>query len=290
MSEFMDDKTSRLGAALAFYTTFSVAPLLVMAVAVASLFFGADAVQGQLKRELLGLVGKDGAEAIQAMIAAAGKEPQSGFISSLLGIVALLFGATGVFVELKDSMNTIWGVEPKPGLGIWGVIQDRALSFAMVLTIAFMLLVSMVLSTVLSALGHWVAIPAAPAQMTDFVISTFVITILFMMIFKYLPDAEVQWKDVWVGAIVTALLFTLGKYMIGLYLGSAAIASAYGAAGSLVVFLLWTYYSSQILFFGAQFTQVYAQMKGRRIAPSSNAQAVTRERRAQQGLANHTAT
>ncbi|WP_397570326.1 YihY/virulence factor BrkB family protein [Schlesneria sp. T3-172] len=271
MSEFVNDRGARLGAALAFYSTFSVAPLLVISIGIASLFFGADAVQGQLKQQLDGLVGEDSAEGIQAMITAASKEKHVGLVSSILGVVALLFGATGVFVELKDSMNTIWGVKVKPGLGVWGLVKDRALSFAMVLSIGFLLLVSLCLSTLLSTISHWIDVPVLSPQIVDYVSSSVVIPILFMFIFKFLPDAHVKWQDVWIGAIVTSLLFTFGRYLIGLYLAKAAVSSAYGAAGSLAVFLLWTYYSSQILFFGAEFTQVYAQLRGHHIVPTEHA-------------------
>ena len=277
VSEFIEDRAPRLGAALAFYTTFAVAPLLVISVAVASLFFRANAVQGQLKHELVGLVGEDIAGGIEAMIATTSEEKHVGLVSSLLGVAALLFGATGVFLELKDSMNTIWGVEVKPSRGPGILIKDRVLSFVMVLVIGFLLLASMVLSTILSSIGRWMVIPNPSARITDFFISLIVITLLIMLIFKYLPDAKIRWSDVWIGALVTALLFKLGKYLIGLYLRYAANSSAYGAAGSLVVFLLWTFYSAQILFFGAEFTQVYARMQGRQIVPSSQAQIATRK-------------
>jgi len=278
VSKFINDRGARLGAALAFYTTFSVAPLLVISIGIASLFFGTDAVQGQLKQQLNGLIGEDSAQGIQAMITAATKEQRVGVVSSMLGVVALLFGATGVFVELKDSMNTIWGVKVKPGMGIWGLLKDRALSFAMVLSIGVLLLISLCLSTLLSAIGHWIDLSLMSPRIVDFVSTSIVIPLLFMFIFKFLPDAEVQWRDVWIGALVTSLFFTFGRYLISLYLVNAAVSSAYGAAGSLAVFLLWTYYSSQILFFGAEFTQVYAQLRGHHIVPAPHAVAVKSER------------
>ena len=278
VSKFVNDRGARLGAALAFYTTFSVAPLLVISIGIASLFFGTDAVQGQLKQQLNGLIGEDSAQGIQAMITAATKEQRVGVVSSMLGVVALLFGATGVFVELKDSMNTIWGVKVKPGMGIWGLLKDRALSFAMVLSIGVLLLISLCLSTLLSAIGHWIDLSLMSPRIVDFVSTSIVIPLLFMFIFKFLPDAEVQWRDVWIGALVTSLFFTFGRYLISLYLVNAAVSSAYGAAGSLAVFLLWTYYSSQILFFGAEFTQVYAQLRGHHIVPAPHAVAVKSER------------
>ena len=277
VSKFINDRGARLGAALAFYTTFSVAPLLVISIGIASLFFGTDAVQGQLKQQLNGLIGEDSAQGIQAMITAATKEQRVGVVSSMLGVVALLFGATGVFVELKDSMNTIWGVKVKPGMGIWGLLKDRALSFAMVLSIGVLLLISLSLSTLLSAIGHWIDLSLMSPRIVDFVSTSIVIPLLFMFIFKFLPDAEVQWQDVWIGAVVTSLFFTFGRYLISLYLVNAAVSSAYGAAGSLAVFLLWTYYSSQILFFGAEFTQVYAQLRGHHIVPAPHAVALKSE-------------
>ena len=277
VSEFVNDRGARLGAALAFYTTFSVAPLLVISIGIASLFFGTDAVQGQLKQQLDGLVGEDSAQGIQAMITAATREQRVGVLSSVLGVVALLFGATGVFVELKDSMNIIWGVKVKPGMGIWGLLKDRALSFAMVLSIGVLLLISLSLSTLLSAIGHWIDLSLMTPRIVDLVSTSIVIPLLFMFIFKFLPDAQVQWRDVWIGAVVTSLFFTLGRYLISLYLVNAAVSSAYGAAGSLAVFLLWTYYSSQILFFGAEFTQVYAQLRGHHIVPAPHAVAVKTE-------------
>lgn len=273
VSEFLDHRGSRLAAALAYYTTFSIAPLLVMSIAFVGIFLGADAVHGYLKHELFGLLGQNAAEQIEVMVAALSENRHTGIVSSVLGIVALLFGATGVFAELKDSLNAIWGVEPKPELGIWGVITERLLSFAMVLCIAFLLLVSMILTAILSALPNWFRMPMSSGWI-DFAVSSLVITMLFMMIFKYLPDARILWSDVWLGALVTALLFTVGKYLLGLYLANAAIESAYGAAGSIVVFLLWTYYSSLILFFGAEFTHVYTLLRGRRILPSSRARLI----------------
>ncbi len=271
---FCEDNVPRLGAALAFYTTFSIAPLLVISIAIASLFFGAEATSGHLKRELVSFLGDDGAQGIEAMMTAANQERHTGIVSSIVGLIVLFFGATGVFVALKESMNTIWGVEQKPGSGIMTMIRDRILSFAMVLSVAFLLLVSLVLSALLSAFGDWLAVPEGWAHATDFVVSTVVITLLFMLIFKYLPDAKVEWEDVWLGAIFTALLFAVGKSLIGVYLGNAAIGSSYGALGSLVVVLLWVYYSAQILFLGAEFTEAYAELSGKQIVPAAGARAV----------------
>jgi membrane protein len=285
IDEFLEDKAPRLGAALAFYTIFAIAPLIIMSIGVASLFFGADAVQGHVKQEFIGLVGKDGAVGIEAVVSAAEKEPHTGIVSSILGMAALLLGATGAFVELKDAMNTVWEVETRPEASRWSLIRDRLLSFAMVLSVAFLLLVSMVLSALVTAFAHRLPFPKEIAQWTDTLVSLIVITLLFALIFKYLPDARIRWRDVWIGAVGTAVFFTVGKYFIGLYLGRTAIASAYGAAGSFVVFLIWTYYSSQILLLGAEFTKVYAKMSGREIVPLANARLIECKERSELQLA-----
>lgn len=272
-SDFFADRGPRLGAALAFYMVFSIAPLVVLSMAVATAFYGPDAVEGQLKHQLTGLLGENGAEAIQSMVAAAQKAQHKGMVASIVGAVALLFGAMGVFLELVNSMNTVWGVEVRSDRGLWGTIKDSTFAFLMVLIIAFLLLFSMILSTVLSTLSHTINLPAS-AQITDFAVSSTVTTLLFAFIFKYLPDAKVLWKDVWIGAIVTALLFAVGKYLVGLYLANTHIASAYGAASSLLAFMLWMYYSSQIFFLGAEFTQVYSQINGREVEPAANARVI----------------
>lgn len=284
--EWMEDKVPRLGVALAFYSVLSLAPLLVIAIAIAGLVFGEEAARGQVVEQMGGLVGKQGAEAIQEMIANA-RKPESGIIAAVIGVATLLFAATGVFGELHDAMNTIWEVQPKPGGGVMRFIKDRFLSFTMVLGIAFLLLVSLVLTTALAATGKYLSglVPfAAVMQVLNFVISFAVITLLFAMMFKLLPDVKIGWSDVWIGAVITGLLFTLGKLLIGLYLGHSSIGSAYGAAGSFVVLLVWVYYSSQILFLGAEFTQVYANKYGSRIEPAEGAEPVTDEARAEQGI------
>ena len=283
--EWSEDKVPRLGAALAYYTVFSIAPLLIIAIAVAGLVFGTEAAQGSVQAQLSSFLGKDAAEAIGGMIANA-RKPSSGIIATILGLVTLLFGASGVFGQLKDAMNTIWGVEAKPGRGIMGIISERFLSFTMVLGIGFMLLVSLMLSTGLDAVkgrvfGEDLGILF---QVLNFVVSFGVITLLFALMYKILPDAEIQWRDVWIGAAVTALLFTIGKFLISLYISKSAPGSAYGAAGSLILILLWIYYSAQILFFGAEFTQVYANRFGSHVVPDDDAVAVTEEARAKQGM------
>jgi membrane protein len=237
--------------------------------------------------QLGGLVGSDSAETIQSMIDSANK-PRTGVLATIFGIVVLLFGATGVFIELQDSMNTIWEVQPKPGRGIWRVIRQRFLSLGMVLGIAFLLLVSLVVNAGLAALGDVLGamLPGVPLlwQALGMVVTLAVVMLLFAMIFKVLPDVKIQFRDVWIGAAFTAVLFIVGKVLLGLYIGRADLASSYGAAGSVVVLLLWIYYSAQIFFFGAEFTQAYARMHGSRLEPTRNAMPVTQEARAQQGL------
>jgi membrane protein len=269
-----DDGALDLGAALAYYTIFSLAPLLLIVTAVAGLVWGREAVQGQLVGQMRGIVGTQGAEAIQTMVANAGRHG-SGVLATILGLVTILFGATGVFVQLQSALDRIWNVEPKPGAGIWSFIRTRMISFGMVLGIGFLLLVSLVVTAAVAALGQWATglLPGGEmlVNILTFVVSFALITLLFAMIYKVLPDVEIAWRDVWIGAAVTALLFTIGKFLIGLYLAHSTVASTYGAAGSLVVLLLWIYYSSQILFLGAEFTEVYATRYGSRIRPSKHA-------------------
>jgi membrane protein len=275
--EWSEDKASRHAAALSYYTIFSIAPMLIIAIAVAGLVFGQEAARKGIMDEIGGMIGQGGAEAIQAMMEGASK-PKEGIIATVLGVVALLFGASGVFGQLQDSMNTMWEVRPKPGKGVLGFLKSRFTSFSMVLVIAFLLLVSLVLSAGLSAMGKYLGGFLGEAgvllRVVDLVVSLGVVTLLFGLMFKYLPDAEVRWKDVWTGALVTAVLFGAGRFLIGLYLGRSAVGSAYGAAGSLVIILLWIYYSSQILFFGAEFTQVYASRKGAKVRPDADAEAM----------------
>ncbi|HEY9651700.1 MAG TPA: YihY/virulence factor BrkB family protein [Coleofasciculaceae cyanobacterium] len=284
--EWQEDKASRLAAALAYYTAFSIAPLIIIAIAIAAVVFGQEAAQGGIDEQLRGLLGQQGAEAVQEMIKNS-RKPSEGTIATLISIVVLLFGASGVFGELQDSLNTIWEVAPKQGQGVMTFIRNRFLSFAMVLGIGFLLLVSLLLSTILAGvsnlLGHMIPNLTALWSLLNFLISFGVITVLFALIYRILPDAEIAWGDVWIGSIITALLFTIGKSLIGLYLGNSSVGSTYGAAGSFVVFLLWVNYSAQILFFGAEFTQVYANKYGSRIVPAGTAVPVTEEARSQQG-------
>jgi membrane protein len=287
-ADWSEDKASRLAAALAYYTIFSIAPLLLIAIAVAGMVFGEEAARGQIVGQIQELIGPQGAEAIQGMIANAGQNKGQGTVATLIGIALLLFGASGVFAALQDSLNTIWEVAPKPDQGIWATIRTRFLSFGMVLGIGFLLLVSLLLSAALTGaakmVSGYIANNEALLQVLNLGVSFVVITLLFAALYKYLPDAKIRWKDVWIGAIVTSLLFGLGKYLIGLYLGHSSTSSTFGAAGSLVVLLIWVYYSAQIFFFGAEFTQAYANRYGTRVQPSDHAVAVTEEMRAQQGL------
>ncbi|MBD2013508.1 YihY/virulence factor BrkB family protein [Microcoleus sp. FACHB-53] len=285
--EWQEDKASRLAAALAYYTAFSIAPLIIIAIAIAAVVFGEEAARGGIDDQLRGLIGQQGAAAVQDMIKNSNK-PAEGTIATIISVVLLLFGASGVFGQLQDSLNTIWEVAPKPGRGVMGFIKDRFLSFSMVLGIGFLLLVSLVLSAVLAGLNNVLGglMPGLSFLwgILNFLISFGVITLLFALIYRVLPDAKIAWGDVWFGAIITALLFTIGKSLIGLYLGNSSVGSTYGAAGSFVVLLLWVNYSAQILFFGAEFTQVYANKYGSHIVPTKNAVRLTEEDRTQQGI------
>jgi len=264
-SEWSKDKVPRMGAALAYYTIFSLAPLLVIAISIAGLIFGADAVQGQIMGEIQGLIGPDSAKAVQTMIQSADK-PANSTIASLMGLIVLLVGASGVFTEMQDALNTIWDANTNAKTGWWNYLRGRFLSFGMVLGIGFLLLVSLVLSAALAAMANYlesvVTIPAALLHSVDFLFSVFFITVLFAWIFKLLPDVRIPWSDVWVGAVLTSVLFTIGKSLIGFYIGKSVTASTYGAAGSLVIIVAWIYYSAQLLYFGAEFTHVYSEQCG----------------------------
>jgi membrane protein len=222
------------------------------------------------------LVGPQSAAAVKQMLDIAQK-PSNGLLASIIAVATLLVGASGVFAQLQDALNTVWGVEPKAGRGLWGAIKDRFFSLVAVLGTGFLLLVSLVLSAALAAFGKmftgWLPGHESPLHLADLVVSFGVITLLFAMMFKLLPDAKIAWRDVWVGAGLTSVLFTLGKFAIGLYLGKADVGSAYGAAGSLVILLVWVYYSSQILLFGAEFTAVYANRYGSRIVAATESAA-----------------
>jgi membrane protein len=267
--EWFEDNAPMYGAALAFYSIFSLAPLLVIAIAVAGLAFGREAVQGHVLAQFSDLLGTQGARQVEIVLRNAAESP-SGPTATVLGVITLFVGATAVFNQLKVALNTIWGVPTQPG-AVRSFFVDRLLSFAMVQCIAFLLLISLLVNAALAAAARAVErfVPdmAALLLVAGFVFSLLVVTVLFAAIFKILPDVRIAWMDVWVGALATALLFSLGKFLIGLYLGRSSVASVYGAAGSLVVLLLWVYYSAQVFLLGAEFTQVYARRWGSRILP-----------------------
>jgi len=253
--EFTEDKAQRLAAGLAYYTLFSIAPLLLIAIAIAGLVFGKSQAQAQIIGQIRMVMGDAGGKAIEEMLVSAAK-PKTGTFAIVIGAVTLLFGAAGVFGQLKDALNTIWNLPEKKGGGFMRLLKERFLSFAMVLGVAFLLLVSLVIDAALSAISStlW--------QPIQLLVSFAVVTVLFAFIFRFLPDTRPEWRDVWSGAAFTSLLFVLGKFALGLYLGKSAVGSSYGAAGSLVVMLVWIYWSANILFFGAEFTQVHARERG----------------------------
>jgi membrane protein len=290
-SEWNEDKAPRLAAALSYYTVFAIAPLLVIAIAIAGAVLGESSARTQVIGQIGAFLGPEGAQGIDAMLSAADR-PTLGTFAGIIGAVLLLFGAAGFFGQLQDALNTIWEVAPKPDRGIWGTIKDRFFSFSMVLGTGFLLLVSLVLTTALNGAGRVLVGDAFEQtmiwQVINFLVSSLITWGLFALIFKFVPDVKVTWKDVALGAALTAVLFIIGRYIISAYLANAATASAYGAAGSLVILLLWVYYSAQILFLGAEFTQVYAQRYGSQIEPADNAVALSEEMRAKQGMPRHT--
>ena len=285
VSEIGDDDVASLSAAIAYYTIFSLPPLLVILVAVAGVWFGPDQVQEALTGQVGGLAGEGAAREIRTMIENAG-DVGEGTAGKLVGGFLLFVGASGAFGQLQKALNRAWDVRPAPGGGIRQLVFKRLLSFGMVLTIAFLLLVSLALSAALSALGDQVdgllpgGVPAAVWQLADTAVSVGIITLLFAALFVLLPDAKVAWRDVWLGAGVTALLFTLGKWAIGFYLGRSDPGSAFGAAGSLALLLVWIYYTALILLAGAEFTQVWACRFGTRIVPEKGAVRAGRKRSA----------
>ncbi len=261
-TRWVDHKDARLGAALAYYSIFSIGPLILIAIAVAGFWFGEDAVRGQVSAQIEGLLGNSGAQAVQSMLASAGR-PRAGLFATLFGIVTLLFAAIGVVVQLKDALNTVWDVESQKG-GVWQFVWTYLVSLAGVLSLGFLLLVSLLISTFLAAGTKYLApyLPEAILQTANSAVSVAIFVALFAMMFKWLPDADIAWRDVWAGALLTAILFEVGKFLIGLYVGKQGLESTFGAAASLVVLLIWVYYSSQIVLFGAEFTRVYAAERG----------------------------
>jgi membrane protein len=274
--EWLDDKAPQLGAALAYYTVFSLAPLILVLLAIVGVLFRSNPAGAwqKITEQMSYFLDKSAVDVIQG-IAQQASAPGKSTLATTLGIALALFGATGVFGQLQDALNTIWGVKAKPGLGIWGFLRARFLSFAMMGGVFFLLLVSLAVEALLKAFSHYVQsmLPGgmAIALSVYLLFDLAVVLILFAMIFKFLPDAKVQWRDVWIGAALTAFLFLVGKWALGLYLASGTAASAYGAASSLITLLLWIYYSSQILLFGAEFTQVYANTFGSPVEPDDYA-------------------
>ena len=264
-AQWSEDNALRMGAALAYYTLFALAPLLVIAIAIAGVVFGAQAVQGQVTGQIRGLVGEDSAKAIQTMIESAHK-PTHSAIAAVIGALLLLLGASGVFTEMHDALNNIWHVDQTKQSGAWNFVRSHFLSVGMVLGVGFLLLVSLLISAVLAAAAKYFqgVLPISPILLhaVDLLLSLLLIAVLFAMIFKWLPDAKVAWNDVWVGAGLTSMLFTVGKFLIGFYIGKSVSASAYGAAGSLVIVVAWLYYSALLLYFGAEFTRAYGTKLG----------------------------
>ena len=285
---WMEDNALRLSAALSYYSIFSVAPLLVIAISIAGLVLGETAVRGQLGPQLESYIGTQAAAGVQSMIQSASK-PADSLLGTIFGFLLLVLGASGVFGQLKDALNTIWGVQAKGGSGVWRFLRAHLLNFGVVLAIGFLLLTSLLLTTVLAAFNGYfeqaIGMPKFAGLLFGFILSFGVVTVLFAFIFKVLPDAQIEWRDVWIGAAFTAFLFELGKFGLSIYLGRESTASGFGAAGSVVLLLLWVYYASCILLFGAEFTQVYARSKGLRIEPEVGAERVADEAQTREGLA-----
>jgi membrane protein len=267
-SSWLDDYAPSMGAALAYYTMFSIAPLLLIVISTAGLVFGEDAVRGEIFGQLRGLMGDEGARAVQSLLESV-SSPEEGTAGTVIGTVLLLIGATTVLSELQDAFDRIWRVPPRDkDSGVWGVIRSRLLSFGMILGIGFLMMVSLVFSAAMAALGKWWGPFFSDLEIVvgavNFAFSFLLATTVFAVLYKFMPRVRIHWRDVWAGAAVTALLFTIGKFLIGLYIGKSAISSGFGAAGSLVVVLVWVYYSAQIFLLGAEFTKVYSQAHGSR--------------------------
>ncbi len=273
--EWQKDKASRIAAALAYYTVFSISPLLVIAIAIAGAFFGQDTAQEQITAQLTSLVGEDGVKPILLALDNI-TQPRIRGLASLISILVLILGASGIFAQLQDALNTVWNVKPNPGQGILPFIRKRISSFLMVLAIGFLLMLSLILSAVVSTLSKY-RIDFLPGsailwENLGFIVSLGLLTFLFGLMFKYVPDVKIAWKDVFVGSVITAILFLFGKFLLGVYISKGSLGSAYGAAGSLVVFLAWVYYSAQIVLLGAEFTQVYSRLYGSKIRPRKHSQ------------------
>jgi membrane protein len=269
-----NDNVPRLGASLAYYTLFALAPMLVVAIGIAGLAFGRDAVRGEIVSQIQGLVGREGALAVQAMLQGAAKRSSS-VLATAIGLITFFLGATSAFLELQTALNAIWRVKPAPGAGIKEFVLQRLISFGLVIGVGFLLLVSLLVSAALAALNRYMgnAFPALTIlwEAANVLVSLGVITLLFAMVYKVLPDVELRWRDVWIGALVTAGFFSIGKHLIGLYLGTSSVASSYGAAGSVVVLLVWVYYSSQVVLLGAEFTRHWVEQFAGEPAPMKHA-------------------
>ena len=271
-NSWLNHDAPRLGAALAFYTIVSLAPLLVLVTAIVALFFGQTTAQDQILYQVNAMIGRDGAVAVKTMIESAQKQ-EAGGLASIIGLITLLLGASGVFGELRSALNTVWEIKAQSTDGILVWLTQRIFSFGMVLAIGFLLIVSLIISAAIAAAGNFfetlLPAPEAALGVINFAASLGAITVLFALTFRYVPDVKIAWREVWLGASVTALLFTVGKTLIGLYLGKAAIGSAYGAGGSLIALIVWVYYSSMIFLFGAEFTHVVYLQKRRAQAGTS---------------------
>lgn len=285
--EWSEDKVSRLAASMAYYTVFSVAPLLVLTVIIAAQFFDTAAVRVSIEEQMRGLLGGPGADVISEIMTNA-EGPSGGIVATVASVATLVFGASGVFAQLQDTLNTVWGVQADPNRGFMGTIKDRFFSFTMVFGVGFLLLVSLLVSTFISFLNEMLVgvDPAMEvvARLVNLAVSLAITTGLFAAMFKVIPDVEIEWRDVLIGAFVTAVLFTVGKWLIGMYLGNSATDSTFGAFGSLIALLAWVYYSAQIVFMGAEFTQVYATKYGSKIVPDESAVSLTEKMRLKQGM------
>jgi membrane protein len=274
-SAWVDDKASSRGAALAYYSAFAIAPIVLFAVALAGLIFGEAAAQGKVTEQIQGIVGKPIADAIESLVRSASNHTTSAW-ATFVSLAVALFGAATLFGELQDALNTIWKVEPRPGRAVVGVIRERAFSFLMVLATGVLLLASLIVTAALSGIAHFLSSASLPFsvplwQTVNWLVSLGIVTLLFALIFKVVPDVHVPWREVWAGAILTGVLFTVGKYLLALYVTRAGVASPYGAAGSLVVALVWVYYSAQIILFGAEFTRAEARRHGSACTPVRSA-------------------
>jgi len=258
--QFIDDKGFKMSAALSFYAAFSLGPLLLIVISVAGIFYGEEAARGEISKQITYLIGKDGAEMIQTIVKGASNKV-TGIFAGIVSLIFLILGSIAVFLELQESLNTIWGIESRPGRGIWGFLKNRLVSFSMVVATGFLLMVSLIINSIIyltyNFLGDYFDIILPASEAVNIISSFIVITLLFAMIFKYLPDAIISWKYVWLGAVITSVLFSIGKYFIGLYLGNSSYGSTYGAAASVVILFIWIYYSGIILYLGAEFTQIF---------------------------------